>query len=170
MWGVGQKKFDNGIVILFKDKTADSKGEVFIAPGYGLEGAVPDATAKKIVEYEMIPEFKQGNIFTGIDKAVNTLISLTKGEYSADEYSNRYSSKKSSGNSRFITIAIIFIVIMVIRRIFRGRGGGGSGFGGGTFYSGGSSSGGFSSFSSGSGGFGGFGGGSFGGGGAGGSW
>ncbi|MEI4426640.1 TPM domain-containing protein, partial [Streptococcus agalactiae] len=40
-WGVGQKKFNNGLIILIKPKTEDSRGEVFIAPGYGLEGVLP---------------------------------------------------------------------------------------------------------------------------------
>ena len=48
-WGVGQKKQDNGIVILLKPKN-ETKGEVFIAAGYGLEGALPDAICKRIVE------------------------------------------------------------------------------------------------------------------------
>ena len=45
-WGVGQKKFDNGVVILVKPKTRTSGGEVFIATGYGLEGVVTDAFPK----------------------------------------------------------------------------------------------------------------------------
>ena len=44
-WGVGSDRFDNGIVMLIKPKTATSAGELFIATGYGLEGAIPDATA-----------------------------------------------------------------------------------------------------------------------------
>ena len=51
-WGVGSEKFDNGVVILVKPKTSSS-GEVFIAVGYGLEGAVPDAYAKRIIENVM---------------------------------------------------------------------------------------------------------------------
>ncbi len=79
-WGIGSEKFDNGILILLKPKTADSNGQAFIAVGYGLEGVVPDITAKQIVENEMIPRFKEGNMFAGIDNAANVLIELAKGE------------------------------------------------------------------------------------------
>ena len=77
-WGIGSEKFDNGILVLLKPKTSDSKGEVFIAVGYGLEGVVPDATAKRIVENEMIPMFRENNMYGGIEKATDVLIDLTR--------------------------------------------------------------------------------------------
>ena len=73
-WGVGNKGFDNGIVILIKPKVGSSRGEVFIATGYGLEGAIPDATAKRIIEQEMIPEFKNNEYYHGVSNAVNVLM------------------------------------------------------------------------------------------------
>jgi uncharacterized protein len=183
-WGIGNAKFDNGILILIKPKTSESKGEAFIAVGYGLEGAVPDATAKQIVENEMIPSFKAGDMYSGIENATNVLIDITKGEYNYKQYAK----KVGGGFSAFPILIIIFVIFSVI---FRGRRGG--------VYSAGSRgsslpfwiglgllsnmgnkhSGLFNDFSSGSGsfgggssfgGFGGFGGGGFGGGGAGGSW
>ena len=59
-WGVGDAEFDNGIVLALSPKTSDRKGQVFIAVGYGLEGAIPDITANRIIDLEMIPEFKVG--------------------------------------------------------------------------------------------------------------
>ncbi len=59
-WGVGDAEFDNGIVLALSPKTSDRKGQVFIAVGYGLEGAIPDVTANRIIDMEMIPEFKVG--------------------------------------------------------------------------------------------------------------
>jgi len=54
-WGIGQKDFNNGIVILVKPKYSSSdKGQIFIATGYGLEPVIPDATGKRIVEKEMV--------------------------------------------------------------------------------------------------------------------
>jgi len=178
-WEVGQKEFNNGIVILIKPKTAESKGEVFIATGYGLEGAIPDATAKLIVENEMIPEFRLGNNYAGIVRAVDTLMALAKGEINSGEYQKR--AKKDAGwFPVFIFLLIMFIIF--ISRVARtkkyastnnlafwtafwllsnsGRSHGGSwgGFTGG------------GGFGGGGGGFGGFGGGMGGGGGAGGSW
>src|SRR3954471_117814 len=57
-WKVGQEKMDNGVVVLIKPKTGSGKGQAWIATGYGLGGAIPDATSKQIVENELIPNFK----------------------------------------------------------------------------------------------------------------
>jgi len=176
-WGIGQKGLNNGILILIKPKTENSPGQVNIAPGYGLEGAIPDITCAEIIDYEMIPAFREGDYFSGLDRATTILMQLASGEFSADEY-----GKKGNGNfsgfAPFIVIVIIFIVIMFIRSnggknqrhisdkglplwlllsmMNSGRGSHSGSWGG---FSGG-----------GGGGFGGFGGGSFGGGGASGSW
>jgi uncharacterized protein len=181
-WGVGQKGRNNGAVVVVKPKYPNEKGEACIQTGYGLEGAIPDALAKRIVENEMIPNFSKGNYYAGIDAATTTMISLSKGEYTADQYAKR-SKKKSSPFALLVPVIIMGIVFMLIRgsrakgmsvgksipfwtafmllgSMGRGHSGswnnfssGSGGFGGG-----------------GGGGFGGFGGGSFGGGGAGGSW
>ena len=73
-WGVGSSKFDNGVVVLVKPKTASSSGQVYIAVGYGLEGAIPDAIAKRIVENEMIPRFKENDYAGGVAAALNVLM------------------------------------------------------------------------------------------------
>jgi uncharacterized protein len=178
-WGVGQKGKNNGVVILIKPKTVDSRGEAFIATGYGLEGALPDAICKRIVETEMIPLFKQNNYYGGVDAAVNTIISLTKGEYTADQYMKK-TQKKENNTSAGIVIFVLFIIfifgLMSGSRSNRNHHSMGSGsipfwmLMAGLGSSRGSGSGSWGNFSSGGGGFGGFGGGSFGGGGAGGSW
>jgi uncharacterized protein len=180
-WGIGQRGLDNGILILVKAKTSDSRGEVFIAPGYGLEGAIPDITCAEIVDYEILPAFVSGYYYTGLDDAVNTLMSLARGEFSASEYGDKINSgKKEDG----VFSIIVFIIIVVLVLIF-GKSGGSNNknisSGGLPFWvllglmnsgrgSHSGSWGGFSGGSRGGGGFGGFGGGSFGGGGAGGSW
>jgi uncharacterized protein len=181
-WGIGQKGLNNGILILIKPKTGDSNGQVQISPGYGLEGAIPDITCAEIIDREMLPSFRNGDYYSGIDRAANTLMSLARGEYSAAEYGHK--AKKSSGKNIPFGL-IIFVVFIIIAMTSRGSGGSnnkhistgglpfwmlmgmmnsgrGSGGSWGGFSGGGSSGGG--------GGFGGFGGGSFGGGGAGGSW
>lgn len=179
-WGVGQKGKNNGILILVKPKTSNSRGEVFIAPGYGLEGAVPDAIAKRIVEKEVVPNFKQGMYYTGLDIATDRIIELSRGEYTADEYRKATSGSAGSG----IPVIIIFLIVIVFSFIGRARRARHYSVGHnvpfwialGMMSSNRSHSGSFGNFSSGGGsfggggGFGGFGGGSFGGGGAGGSW
>ena len=183
-WGVGQEGKNNGILIVVKPKTSQSQGRVTIATGYGVEGAVPDAIAKRIIENEIIPYFKQNMYFKGLDEATNRIIELTKGEYTADEYKQATSGNVGSA----IPAIIIFLLVFIFSFIGRARrarhyaighnvpfwiamgmlsNSGRSHSGSfGNFSSGGGSFGGFS----GGGGFSGFGGGSFGGGGASGSW
>lgn len=181
-WSVGQKKFDNGIVVLIKPKLSSSdKGEVYIAVGYGLEPAIPDAITKRIINNEMIPYLKNGDYYEAINKATNVLMNLASGEISADGY------KKRTGTPAIFSL-IPFLIIIIVVIAIRKSGGKSQGIGRsntslwtalwlGSMMSGrGSSSGSWGNFSGGSsgfgggGGFGGFGGGSFGGGGAGGSW
>ena len=172
-WGIGQKEKNNGILLL----VAPNERKVTIQTGYGLEGVVPDIIAGQIIRNTILPQFKAGDYYAGIDQGVDQIISFTKGEFTADE-------KQKDSNMWpflfFIGFIIIMIIIGFINRHNKGGGGtlisgdrgvwwggglgggiGGGGFGGGGF-GGGSSGGG--------GGFGGFGGGGFGGGGASGSW
>ncbi len=175
-WGVGNKKNNNGVVVL----VAKNDRKVFIAPGYGLEGALPDITCKTIVENEILPNFRADDFYRGLDVGTTAIMKAAAGEYKPPAgYGNR-GRKSSRGGSLLPFIIIMIIVFLLMGRGGGGRGGGmfsrrgyggfagpiiwgsGGGFGGGGF--GGGSSGG------GGGGFGGFGGGSFGGGGSGGSW
>lgn len=168
-WGVGQGKFDNGIVILIKPTGGEGQRNLFIAVGYGLEGAIPDLTTKQIRENEMYPYFKQGQFYTALDKATDVLMALAKGEYNSDAYGQK---NKKKGLPMGIIIPIVLFIIFLIFRSNR-RGGGGNGFtmGSAGFILGSmlnNRGGGFGGGSSG--GFGGFGGGGFGGGGSGGNW
>jgi uncharacterized protein len=177
-WGVGQKGKNNGIVVVFKPKIGNEKGKVFIAPGYGLEGVIPDAIANRIVSNEMIPRFKQDDIYGGIYAASKVLMGLAAGEFTADAYQKKGKGKKSEDSGGGIMLFIIILIVLV--SLFKGgRGGGYSSRGSLPFWlamgllgSSNRGSGSFGGFSGGGGGggFGGFGGGSFGGGGAGGSW
>lgn len=168
-WGVGQKDKGNGVVILVKPKKGSERGEVNISTGYGMEQYVTDATGKNIIEKEMIPAFKEGDYYTGIDNAVNVIMALCSGKFTQDEYND------GEGIPGWLTLLFIIAVIIIFIKFSSGSGqnysGGGSrtiwipmggGFGGDF---GGGGGGGFSG-----GGFGGFGGGGFGGGGASGSW
>jgi uncharacterized protein len=171
-WGVGTDGKDNGVVIMVKPKEIDGRGEVFIAPGYGIEGVLPDAIAKRIVEIEMIPYFKQKDYYSGIASAANTVMEISGGEYSADEYA------KSAGIKNilpFLGVIFVFILIMIMkaRQTRQYASTNNMGFWAALALMNASSrshGGSFNNFGSGGGSFGGFGGGSFGGGGAGGSW
>lgn len=182
-WGVGQAEQDNGVVILVKPTGSEGQRLVFIAVGKGLEGIIPDATADVIVRHELIPNFKQGNYFTGLSKASQVIMELSRQEYNFESYNSKQKRAPIYG-ALIVFLIIIFVLVMFAVRAKRyaslndlsfwtafwllsnsGRSHGGTW---GNFHGG---SGGFGGFGgSGGGGFGGFGGGSFGGGGAGGSW
>lgn len=167
-WGVGQQGKNNGLVLAWATETR----KIYIATGYGLEGAIPDAIAKRIISNVIVPNFKQAQYYQGLDEATTEIIQRAKGEYQAEPDAG----SGGDGASIFIWIFIVFIIIYFISR--RSGGGGNNRNRGGGFFPpvffptstysgwGGSSGGG----GGGGGGFGGFGGGSFGGGGAGGDY
>jgi uncharacterized protein len=177
-WGIGQKGRNNGILILVKTKTAESKGDVQIATGYGAEGAVPDLLCSDIVNNDILPSFRLNDYYGGLDKGTTTIMALIKGEYTADQYAKK--NRKSAGkNAPMAIFIIIIIVVMIFRNSGRSNHSNISRSGLpfwlllGMMGSGRDShNGSWGGFSGGGGGgdFGGFGGGSFGGGGAGGSW
>lgn len=105
-WGVGQKGLNNGVVILIKPKTSTSKGEAFIAPGYGMEGILPDIVCKRIVEDEMLPKFKKKRYYEALDDATDIIVSLAKKEYPPSDYMH------SSDNSHLIKITLIIIFFL----------------------------------------------------------
>lgn len=81
-WGVGSKEKDNGILMLI----AYEDREVFIATGYGLEGAVPDIVASGVVNEDMLPAFREGKYYEGIMAGIDSLKKHIGGEYTADRY------------------------------------------------------------------------------------
>lgn len=174
-WGIGQEKEDNGVFMLL----AKNDKKITIRTGYGVEHLLTDYTSRQIIEYTIIPHFKNGNYYAGLDSGANAVFRVLNGEYKG--------SRQESFDPSFLIFIIILVIFFIL--ISRGnrdnRGGkrnyrnsdsrdiletiilsnaGRGGFGGGSIFGGGS--GGF-----GSGGFGGgFGGGGFGGGGATGGW
>ncbi|MFT4605698.1 MAG: hypothetical protein ACI9W4_002442 [Rhodothermales bacterium] len=175
-WGVGQGDKDNGVVILV---SRDDR-KLFIATGFGLEGAIPDIVAGRIVRDVMVPRFKEGRFYDGFSGAVDKLILAAAGEYTAEDVAG-----EGIPISVIIILFIVALIIVLSISAAHEEGGGGGGtryrhgsgpviiWGGGHGGWGqGRSSGGFGGGGFGGGGFGGFGGGGggFGGGGAGGSW
>ncbi len=170
-WGLGQKDKRNGVVVLVKlPSQKDPRRTLFIATGYGLEGAIPDLMTKKIRENEIVPYFKTGDFFQGLDKGTDALMKAAQGEYNV-----KMKSKPEDSTAGIFFFLFIIIIIVVIARSFF-KGGGGSRGGGYTYYDGGGfiggwgGGGGSSSSDSGSSGGWDFGGGDAGGGGSGGDW
>ena len=158
-WRVGRKKLDNGAVLFVFVKDRQTRIEV----GYGLEGALPDALCKDILQDRLAPEFRAGRYAAGIDAAVDAMVQATRGEYRAAGGRETASKGIPQGCITAIVLALFFgFPLFFRRRGWRTYGGGGwwtgGGFGGGG-WGGGGGGGGFSG-----------GGGSFGGGGSSGNW
>jgi uncharacterized protein len=184
-WGVGgTDKEDNGVFILL----AQQERKIWISPGYGVEDRLTAGQVGEMTREVIIPEFKGGDYYSGLDKGTDAIIKMLAGKYKAAAKQNTRGKSGSGGGGVLVLIVIIIIVISIISRRGGGRGGrGGGGFGnrgggigdsiltgmilgslgrssGGGFGGGGFGSGGGGGFG------GGFGGGGFSGGGSGGSW
>lgn len=169
-WNLWEGDKNNGVLLL----VAQQERKIRIEVGYGLEGAIPDIMAGRIIREILNPAFKRGNYYEGFDRATSAMIQLASGEFTGQLTEN-----KSSGNNDFASL-VIFILFIIFVVYSSARKGGGKrngkrrrrtlGPGGFIFLGGG---GGFGGGSGGGGGFGGFsGGGGFGsgGGGASGGW
>ncbi|GAB5555031.1 MAG: hypothetical protein Sapg2KO_46220 [Saprospiraceae bacterium] len=187
-WGIGQDGKDNGILvyIAFQDR------QLYIQTGYGTEGFLTDAMAKRIIDQVITPAFRQQNYFRGLDEATTVIMQLGSGEYQNE------GGQQGNGYEALFILFLIVVAVVIFFSVFgndnddywdddggynrrgrydyddynrpRGRRRSRSGGwiyipGGGGGWNSGGGGGGF-----GGGGFGGFGGGGFGGGGAGGSW
>jgi uncharacterized protein len=159
-WGVGQKGRRNGVVLLvfIQDR------KMFIQVGYGLEGALPDATAFDITERQIKPLFRTGNYEAGLATGIDLICKAIRGEYKGS--GKTVTEGKGGGTFTGILPFIIFVIVLFfLSRLFRKLGGygyssrgGGPVFipgGGGWSSGGGGGGGGFSGFGGGGGGFGG---------------
>jgi uncharacterized protein len=109
-WRVGNKNNNNGIVLL----VAKEDHKVWITVGYGLEGVVPDLTAKTIIDNDITPNFREGNFYRGLDNATDDIIKAVAGEYKAPAGYH----KKGKG----LPIGSIIFLIIILSLIF-GAGG-----------------------------------------------
>ncbi|APZ46203.1 methanol dehydrogenase [Polaribacter reichenbachii] len=180
-WGIGDAEKDNGVLVLL----AKDDKKIAIQNGRGVEHLLTDFQSKRIIDRVIIPEFRKGDFYAGLNKGSDYIFRTLNGEFKGTR------QQESEG---FDPGIIIFVIVIIIFFILISRGnknnrGGGRGYrrgsvagtildtiilsnagrGGGSFGGGFGGSSGGGSF--GGGGFGGgFGGGSFGGGGASGGW
>ncbi|WP_276368144.1 TPM domain-containing protein [Chryseolinea sp. H1M3-3] len=157
-WKLGKSDKDNGVLLLISVNDRKMR----IETGYGLEGALTDAIASRIIRNEIAPRFRNGDYEGGVEAGVMAIIQAIRGEYVNEE---PVVKKRNSKKSPWLTIIIIIIIIIITSRSRRGGGGGGhwssgrgwigpvGGMGGGSWGSG--SGGGFGGSFGGGGGFGG---------------
>jgi len=120
LWGAGQEKEDNGIIVLVKPKTDLENGKTFIAIGRGLEGAIPDGETYLIVENEMIPQFKTNNYEQGLANAIGVLKSLAQGEYNIEAYKTKH-QKKGLPVGVILVFVLLLIAVFVFAKSFQVR-------------------------------------------------
>jgi uncharacterized protein len=114
-WKVGRKKIDDGVLLL----VAKDDRELRIEVGYGLEGPLPDAVAKRIIAEVITPQFRAGNFYGGIDAGVDALIKVIDGEpLPAPEQHWRASDRKGGGSFQSLLV-IGFVLVFVVGGILR---------------------------------------------------
>jgi uncharacterized protein len=169
-WKIGQKDRNNGAVLFVF--VQDHK--MFLQAGYGLEGVLPDALCKRIIDEQIAPRFKTGDFEGGLTAGVQSIMAAVKGEYkgTGQTVSERRHPQPNVGTFFVMLVFGLIAILLLFSLLRRFRTGAvwagwtiasggfsrGGGWGGGGGFSGGGG-GGFSG-----------GGGSFGGGGAGGGW
>lgn len=161
-WKLGDQQRDDGLLLL----VSQGDKRVRIEVGYGLEGAVPDAIASRVIREALTPAFREGDYPGGINRAFELLMKAASGE----SLGKAREADREGGHFRFLPLLVLLILLSLL-----GGGRRGSGLGGFVIGSmigsslGGGRRGGFGGGGFGGGGFGG-GGGGFGGGGASGGW
>ena len=110
-WKIGRKKIDDGLLLVVAKQDRKLRIEV----GYGLEGAIPDLTAKRVISEIISPKFKQGDYFGGLDAGLDLLIGLADGEMLPPP-----TSANTSANGLFELLPLIFIGALVGGMLLRG--------------------------------------------------
>lgn len=122
-WQIGQKKKDNGVLMLI----AINDKKMRIETGYGLEGVLTDALSSRINRNEMAPYFRTGDFDNGVKAGVMAIIQSIKGEY-VNEEPVQQTRRRSKKSSPLFTILIILAIIIISSRRRKGGGGGGGGY------------------------------------------
>ena len=114
-WGIGQAKEDNGVFILLANK----ERKIWISPGYGVEHKLTAGTTGTIVRNVIIPEFKKGDYYSGLDKGTYAIFEVLNGTY-------KNNAPVESGEGEFPSIFIIIIIFVFLLIIFskKNKGGG----------------------------------------------
>jgi uncharacterized protein len=164
-WGIGQKTLNNGILFII----APTEHKTRIEVGYGLEPIITDAFSSVVIQTQVLPKFRQGDVNGGVEAGADALIqqlSLDTSEAEKRAAAAEQQPRGDTGGGGLSGLLILLFIFMAIFRVFGGWGllpflfmGGGRGGGGWSDGGGGGFGGGFSG-----------GGGSFGGGGSSGSW
>ncbi len=112
-WKLGRKGVDDGAILIVAKNDRRARIEV----GYGLEGALPDATASRIVDDTMVPLFKQTNYDAGVEAGVDRIIAVVQGE-ALPEPDHRWERGGTLANSLPVFLFAVAIASLVLRAVF----------------------------------------------------
>ncbi len=107
-WGIGQKGKDNGVLLIVAPKDRELRIEV----GYGLEGTLPDATANAIINNVIVPRFKAGNLYGGINDGVDAIGRALAGDEL--RFASKPANASSGEQSPFLPVAMILFMVFVM--------------------------------------------------------
>lgn len=114
-WKLGRKGVDDGVLmtIAINDRTSN------LQIGYGLEGTIPDARAKQVLDDIMAPHFRQGDFAAGINVGVDALITLIKGE--ALPLPSKTATNEKDLSGLMVLAAVIGLVAGMVLRAALGK-------------------------------------------------
>ena len=115
VWKLGRKGVDDGVLLLI----AKDDRKLRIEVGYGLEGALNDATAKRIVSEVIGPYFKRGDYYSGIDAGVSAIIKVVEGETLPPPLPGSSSQSAGESNSFAQLLGAGFVIFMMGNIILR---------------------------------------------------
>jgi uncharacterized protein len=114
-WKAGRGKLDNGVVLFVFVKDRKVRLEV----GYGLEGALPDAVAKRIIEEQITPAFRANQPARGLEAGIDAIIAVTRGEYKAEARPQRRPT--GTGGATLVVIFLLLLPLFVIGQVMGRR-------------------------------------------------
>lgn len=116
-WGTGQRQRNNGVAFFVFPGDRKLRIEV----GYGLEGAIPDAVAKRIIMQEVAPAFRAGDYAGGITAAVRAIMAAARGEYAGN--GRTQADRTGPGEPGVPWIAVLLFLMLAYALMFSGRSG-----------------------------------------------
>ncbi|MCS7205721.1 MAG: YgcG family protein [Leptospiraceae bacterium] len=115
-WKIGRKGYDDGLILLVAKEDRKIRLEV----GYGLEGIIPDAIAKRILSEVIIPEFRKGNFYEGIDKGIDVIRQRLQSEEQNVDFNRSDQDATQEDTGKYFTIVIIPMFVAFFLRYLLG--------------------------------------------------
>ncbi|HWQ39124.1 MAG TPA: TPM domain-containing protein [Burkholderiales bacterium] len=125
-WKIGRKGIDDGVIVIVAKEDRAMRLEI----GYGLEGVIPDAVAKRLIEDEFVPRFRQGDWFGGLSIGLERLMQRIAGEPLPAPAARE---RPPSGQALETYLVLFFLLVFVVGGLLRallGRFGGAALIGG----------------------------------------